>query len=72
MFIAVFLLQKQVSSVEYENLKRIYCVYFKRLIQDRNFNATLCGQCRIHAKIQCLYNVTLRGLRVTTVVVGKQ
>ena len=50
MFIAVFLLQKQVSSVEYENFKRIYRVYFKRLIQDRNFNAALCGQCRIHAR----------------------
>ena len=44
MFIAVFLLQKQVSAVEYENLKRIYRCYFKRLIQDRHFNAALCGQ----------------------------
>ena len=38
MFIAVFLLQEQVSAVEHEkNLKRIYSFYFKR-IQDRNFN----------------------------------
>jgi hypothetical protein len=50
MFIAVFLLQKQVSAVEYENLKRIYRCYFKRLIQDRKFNAALCGQCGIHAR----------------------
>jgi len=50
MFIAVFLLQKQVSAVEYENFKRMYRCYFKRLVLDRNFSTALCGQCRIHAR----------------------